>query len=80
MLNKHQRGEVYFGINDEGKVCGQTVGERTIADITQTIRNHLKMVLSKHSAQDLTGHSLYVRKRMLGIIMIIMILDLLSAL
>lgn len=42
MLNKHKRGKVYFGINDEGKVCGQTVGERTIAVITQTIRNHLK--------------------------------------
>ena len=55
MLNKHQRGEVYFGINDEGKVCGQTIGERTIADIIRTIRSHLKplpLVLSVEKEED----------------------------
>ncbi|MBP5280327.1 MAG: putative DNA binding domain-containing protein, partial [Erysipelotrichaceae bacterium] len=42
MLNKHQKGELYFGINDEGKVCGQTIGKKTKADIIHEIQNNLK--------------------------------------
>ncbi len=25
MLNKHGRGEVYFGIDDDGKILGRTI-------------------------------------------------------
>lgn len=42
MLNKSGQGIVYFGINDEGKVCGVTIGDKTKFDIVQTIQNHLK--------------------------------------
>lgn len=37
MLNKHGRGEVYFGIDDHGKVLGQTIGRTTIKDVTQAV-------------------------------------------
>ena len=37
MLNKHGRGEVYFGINDDGKVLGLTIGRTTIKDVTQAV-------------------------------------------
>ena len=37
MLNKHGRGEVYFGIDDDGKVLGQTIGRTTIKDVTQAV-------------------------------------------
>ena len=37
MLNKHGRGEVYFGIDDHGKVSGQTIGRMTLKDVTQAI-------------------------------------------
>ena len=37
MLNKHGRGEVYFGINDDGKVLGLTIGRTTIKDVTQSV-------------------------------------------
>jgi ATP-dependent DNA helicase RecG len=37
MLNKHGRAEVYFGVDDYGKVLGQTIGRTTIKDITQAI-------------------------------------------
>ena len=37
MLNKHGRGEVYFGIDDDGKILGQTVGRTTIKDVTQAV-------------------------------------------
>lgn len=42
MLNKNHGGTVIFGINDNGKVCGITIGNKTKADITQEIQNHLK--------------------------------------
>ncbi len=37
MLNKHGRAEVCFGIGDDGAVFGQTVGRKTIRDVTQAI-------------------------------------------
>jgi len=37
MLNKHGRGEVYLGIDDHGKVLGQTIGRTTIKDVTQAV-------------------------------------------
>ncbi len=37
MLNKHGRGEVYFGIDDDGKVLGQSIGRTTIKDVTQAV-------------------------------------------
>ena len=37
MLNKHGRGEVYFGIDDHGKILGLTIGKTTIKDVTQAI-------------------------------------------
>ena len=37
MLNKHGRGEVYFGVDDHGKVLGLTVGRTTIKDVTQAV-------------------------------------------
>ncbi len=42
MLNKKHEGEVIFGINDDGKVFDITVGDNTLAQITQEIRNNLK--------------------------------------
>ena len=42
MLNKKNKGIVYFGINDDGKVFGIDVGKKTIADITHEIQNNLK--------------------------------------
>lgn len=42
MLNKVGKGELYFGINDEGKVVGLDVGKKTLADITHEIQNNLK--------------------------------------
>jgi len=37
MLNKHGRGEVYFGIADDGKIIGQIIGRMTIRDVTQAV-------------------------------------------
>ena len=42
MLNKSNKGIVYFGINDDGLVVGLNVGKKTIADVTHEIQNNLK--------------------------------------
>lgn len=41
-LNKNNHGDVYFGINDDGRVVGLDIGKKTIADITHEIQNNLK--------------------------------------
>jgi len=52
MLNKNHSGTVIFGINDDGRVCGITIGKRTISDITQEIQNHLKPLPTNITVDD----------------------------
>ncbi|MCK5214506.1 MAG: putative DNA binding domain-containing protein [Candidatus Omnitrophica bacterium] len=42
ILNKHGKGELYFGIKDDGTVVGQTVGRHTIKEVTQTIVDNIE--------------------------------------
>ena len=44
MLNKHGSGVVYFGIKDDGTVCGQEIGKKTTADVSHEFRNNLKPI------------------------------------
>lgn len=37
MLNKNQHCVLYFGVNDNGDVIGQQIGNRTLRDISQAI-------------------------------------------
>ena len=42
ILNKHHKGQLYFGIKNNGTVIGQEIGKDTIRDISQAISNHIK--------------------------------------
>lgn len=42
MLNKSNKGIVYFGINDESRVVGLTIGKKTVAEVTHELQNNLK--------------------------------------
>ncbi|MBU2638123.1 MAG: winged helix-turn-helix transcriptional regulator [Nanoarchaeota archaeon] len=42
ILNKHQRGEMYFGIKNSGEVVGQKIGEDTIRDVSRGIAGHIE--------------------------------------
>ncbi|HEX2769451.1 MAG TPA: ATP-binding protein, partial [Geobacteraceae bacterium] len=42
MLNKHQRGEVWFGVRNVGTVVGQQVSEKTIRDISKAIADNVE--------------------------------------
>ena len=45
MLNKHGEGKVYFGVNDNGKVIGVELGNKTIKDISQQISEKITLVI-----------------------------------
>jgi len=57
MLNKHGRGEVYFGINDrDGKVLGMTIGRMTIKEVTQVVVDNTEpKVYPKVEARKIEG-------------------------
>ena len=42
MLNKHSKGAVYFGINDDGIVIGQQIGKSTLRDISRAISDWIE--------------------------------------
>ncbi|MBU0460056.1 MAG: putative DNA binding domain-containing protein [Nanoarchaeota archaeon] len=42
ILNKHQKGELYFGVKNNSEVVGQTVTEKTIRDISKSISDNIE--------------------------------------
>lgn len=42
ILNKHRKGELYFGVSPDGMPVGQDVSERTVRDISRAIMNHIE--------------------------------------
>jgi len=42
MLNKHCKGTVYFGIDDNGRILGQQIGKSTIKDISKAISDWIE--------------------------------------
>lgn len=42
ILNKHQQGELYFGIKDNGVILGQTVTANTIRAVSRAISEHIE--------------------------------------
>ncbi|MFH1200234.1 MAG: RNA-binding domain-containing protein, partial [Candidatus Micrarchaeota archaeon] len=42
ILNKSGRGELYFGIKNDGTVVGQAVFEKTLRDISQAVAAHIE--------------------------------------
>ena len=42
MLNKHQYGELYFGVKNDGTVIGQVVTEESLREVSQKIKNFIE--------------------------------------
>ena len=42
MLNKHSKGIVYFGIDDDGTILGQQIGNSTLKDISKAISDWIE--------------------------------------
>src|SRR4030066_2414918 len=48
ILNKHQHGELFFGIKNNGTVAGQNVTEKTIRDVSKSIADHIEPKIYPH--------------------------------
>ncbi len=42
ILNKHGKGELFFGVNNAGVVIGQKISSKTLRDISQAISEHIQ--------------------------------------
>jgi hypothetical protein len=42
MLNKHQKGELYFGVKPDGTPIGQIVTEESLREVSQKIGNSIE--------------------------------------
>ena len=42
MLNKHGKGRLYFGIKNNGEICGQLTGFATLRDISRSITENIR--------------------------------------
>ena len=42
ILNKHQHGELYFGVKSDGTVLGQMVTEESLREVSQKIKNFIE--------------------------------------
>ena len=40
--NKHRKGELYFGIKNDGSVVGQDIGEQTIRDVSKAVSDNIE--------------------------------------
>ena len=47
-LNKHQHGELFFGIKNSGIVTGQNITEKTIRDVSKSIADHIEPKIYPH--------------------------------
>ncbi|MBI4980944.1 putative DNA binding domain-containing protein [Candidatus Woesearchaeota archaeon] len=58
ILNKHQKGELYFGISNQGRVIGQQITENTLSGVSQTIVNNIEpKVYPEIKAEEIEGKS-----------------------
>ena len=56
ILNKHQSGELYFGVKNDGTVLGQEIGDSTLRTVSQSIRNHIRpMIYPEIMVKDYNG-------------------------
>lgn len=56
ILNKHQKGELYFGVRNDGVPVGQIITDKTLRDISQAIADHIEpKVYSEISVVSIDG-------------------------
>lgn len=51
ILNKHQHGELYFGVKPDGTVVGQVVTEESLREVSQKIKNFINQEYIRKSAR-----------------------------
>ena len=58
ILNKHQKGRLYFGIKNDGTVIGQEISEKTLRDISKSISDKIEpKIYPEINKVDIAGKS-----------------------
>jgi ATP-dependent DNA helicase RecG len=42
ILNKHKKGDLYFGIRDDGVILGQSISDATLREISKAISDYIE--------------------------------------
>ena len=66
ILNKHGKGELYFGIKNDGTIIGQDVSEKTLRDISQAISNHIEPKVFPQITKEKHGDYNYIKVKFRG--------------
>lgn len=61
MLNKHGQGTVYFGVDDNGEVCGISIGKETLMDIRNRIRDKIDPRIYADISECSDGDKKYIK-------------------
>jgi ATP-dependent DNA helicase RecG len=67
ILNKHQEGELWFGIRDDGVAVGINVGEKTVRDISQAIAAHIEPKIYPEIRTVMRGGAQCIQVRFSGV-------------
>ena len=67
ILNKHGSGTLYFGVKNNGEVCGQDVSDTTLREISQAIGNYIEPSIYPEITHETTPDGAdYVKVSFLG--------------
>jgi len=61
ILNKHGRGELWFGIKDNGQVVGLPVSDKTLRDISQAIAAHIEPRIYPHITAETNAQAVCIK-------------------
>lgn len=61
ILNKHKNGTLYFGVKNNGDVCGMQIGEATIRDISRKVFEKIKpQIFPTINEENVDGKSIII--------------------
>lgn len=61
ILNKHHSGVLYFGVRNDGTICGQEVSESTLRKISQAISNFIKPTIHPIITEETSDLRSYIK-------------------
>jgi len=62
ILNKHKRGKLYFGVNNDGIIVGQKVSDKTLRDISKSISDNIEPKIFPAITTKKSGGNVYILK------------------
>lgn len=66
ILNKHRKGNLYFGIKNDGSIIGQDVSEKTLRDISKAISDNIEPKIYPEIKEETNEGKNYIRVNFSG--------------